>query len=445
MKKLVVAAIAVLAAVAIGAWYATRIPSSPFDSMADSGPVTPVEQAEYVTRLADCVACHSVEGGQPFAGGLEMGTPLGSIFATNITPDPETGIGNYTLAEFDNAVRRGVAKDGHRLYPAMPYPSYAKMSDDDVKALYDYFMHYVKPVKEANRESDIEWPLNMRWPLEFWNFAFLDTGAFESDQSKDEPWNRGAYLVQGAGHCGSCHTPRGFAIQEAAMDESSGDFLAGALLDGWYAPSLRNDHNVGLGRWNEEDIVAFLKKGRNQHGIVFGSMMEAFNNSTQYMTDDDLAGIAVYLKSLPGNEPEGAPKWAYDETTTVALNSGDTSKPGAALYLNQCGFCHGRDGKGRGEFLPPLAGASSMLADESASVINVMLNGAGRVVSNGVPDSYRMPPFRVLLTDRQIADIATFVRSSWGNNGTPVTEEQVRELRDRTDPMSDEVIVLKMR
>lgn len=445
MKKLAVAAIVVLAAVAIGAWYVTRIPSSPFDGVADTGTVTPVGQAEYVTRLGDCVACHSVEGGEPFAGGLEMGTPLGSIFATNITPDPETGIGNYTLAEFDNAVRRGVAKDGHRLYPAMPYPSYAKLSDEDVKALYDYFMHQVQPVKQANRESEIEWPMNMRWPLEFWNLAFLDTGVFASDSTKDELWNRGAYLVQGAGHCGSCHTPRGAAIQEAALDESSPEFLSGALLDGWYAPSLRGDHNVGLARWSEDDIVAFLKKGRNQHGIVYGSMMEAFNNSTQYMTDDDLTGIARYLKSLPGNEPADAPKWAYDDATTVALNSGDMSKPGAALFIRQCSFCHGRDGQGRGEFLPPLAGASSMLADESASVINIMLNGAGRVVSGGVPDSYRMPPFRVLLSDREIAELATFVRTSWGNHGTPVTEEQVRALRNGTDPMSDEVIVLKMR
>ena len=166
MKKLAVSAVIVLIIVAIGAWYVTRIPSSPFDGVADAGAVRPVEQAEYVTRLTDCVACHSVEGGAPFAGGLEMGTPLGSIFATNITPDAETGIGNYTLAEFDNAVRRGVARDGHRLYPAMPYPSYAKMTDADIKALYDYFMHHVQPVKQANRESEIEWPLNIRWPLE---------------------------------------------------------------------------------------------------------------------------------------------------------------------------------------------------------------------------------------------------------------------------------------
>ena len=235
------------------------------------------------------------------------------------------------------------------------------------------------------------------------------------------------------------------AFQEKALDQSDRDFLAGALLDGWYAPSLRNDHNVGLARWSEGDIAAFLRKGRNQHGIVYGSMMEAFNNSTQYMTDGDLAGIAHYLKSLPGNEPENGPKWAYDNATTSELNAGDIAEPGAALYIKQCSYCHGRDGKGRGEYLPPLAGASSLLADESDSVINIVLNGAGRVISNGVPDSYRMPQFRVILSDREIAEIASFVRSSWGNKGAPVTEAQVRALRDKTDPMSDEVIVLKMR
>lgn len=234
-----------------------------------------LEEGQYVARLADCVACHTVEHGQPFAGGLEMGTPLGSIYATNVTPHPEHGIGSYTLADFDNAVRRGVAPDGRRLYPAMPYPSYAKMSDQDIAAMYDYFMNHVQPVAQPNPPTRIERPLNLRWPIELWNVLFYHYGTYTPDPAQDELWNRGAYLVQGPGHCGSCHTARSAAMNEVTLDDSDPRYLSGALLDGWYAPSLRDGQNVGLGRWSEEDIVAYLRDGRNTHGIVFGSMMRS--------------------------------------------------------------------------------------------------------------------------------------------------------------------------
>ena len=443
MKKLVYVLIAIGVIAVAGIWYSTRLPSSTFDGVASSTPVT-LEEGEYVARLADCVACHSTEDSRPFAGGLEMGTPIGSIYATNITADPEHGIGKYTLADFDRAVRRGVTPDGRRLYPAMPYPSYAKMSDEDIAAMYDYFMNHVQPVAEPNKESNIPWPLNMRWPLEFWNLLFYKSGTFEPDPSKDELWNRGAYLVQGAGHCGSCHTPRGIAMNEQGLDDGDGAFLTGALLDGWYAPALRGESGNGIGRWTEEEVVSFLKRGRNKHGVVFGSMMEAFNNSTQFMTDEDLTAIAHYLKSLPP-ENEG-PVWTYDASTTEVFAAGrPLGDDGATLYLQKCSHCHSRDGMGRGEFVPPLAGVSSALADAPDSVINIILNGAGRVVANGVPDSYRMPPYRVSLRDDQIAALATFVRTSWGNTGSAVTAEQIKDLRERTDPFSDHVIILQMR
>lgn len=438
LRIIVVAAIIVIAA---GWWYVTRVPATPFDGVAEA-PAFTLEEGEYVARAADCVACHSVEDGAPFAGGLEMGTPLGSIFATNITPDPEHGIGNYTLADFDNAVRRGVLPDGTRIYPAMPYPSYAKMTDEDIAKLYDYFMNHVEPVAEPVPTNNIPWPLNIRWPLELWNAAFYESGTYEPDPEQDDLWNRGAYLVQGAGHCGSCHTPRGLAIQEKGYDESDPAFLSGGLLDGWYAPPLRNGEISGIGHWSEEDIVAYLRNGRNVHSVVFGTMMEAFNNSTTFMTDEDLEGIARYLASLPGESID----WSYDESTTERLVSGDLSDdPGAQIYLARCSYCHGRDGLGRGEYLPPLAGASSVVAPFPDSAINLTLNGAGRVVAGGVPDSYRMPPFRVPLNDREIADVITFIRSAWGNDASAVTPEQVADLRERTDPMSDRVIVLQMR
>lgn len=447
-KKILTVVVGLVVVIAGGiAWFVNRIPASPFDGVAErTAPAELVQRGEYVARLGDCVACHSTPGNAPFSGGLEMATPLGSIFTTNITPDAQTGIGAYSLADFDRAVRAGVAKDGHRLYPAMPYPSYAKFSDEDVRALYAFFRQGVQPASRRNAENAIPWPLNMRWPLALWSAVFTEPGTYRAIAAQDPAWNRGAYLVQGPGHCGSCHTPRGLAFQEKALDESSPQFLSGALLDGWYAPSLRNDPNTGLGRWSEDDVVAYLKTGRNGHGVVFGSMLEAFNNSTQFMTDEDLRGIARYLKSLPGDPARDGTPWRYDNTTATVLSaSAAPPVPGAATYLARCATCHGRDGLGRGEWIPPLAGASSLLSPENASAINITLNGGGRAVAAGVPDAYRMPALRSQLSDREIADVLSYVRAAWGNNAASVKPEDVQKLREHTSPASAEPIILQMR
>lgn len=429
----------VVVVAAATAWFVNRTPASAFDGAAVPA-FTPelVRQGEQVARAADCVACHGLPDKPAFTGGLEMATPLGSIYATNITPDKQTGIGNYTLADFDRAVRAGVTPDGRRLYPAMPYPSYTKLTDADVKGLYAFFMAGVPATRQANRESEIPWPLNMRWPLALWSAALSPSGAYEARGDKDALWNRGAYLVQGAGHCGSCHTPRSFAMNEKAYDESSRNYLAGGLLDGWYAPSLRGDSNSGLGRWSEDELHQFLKTGRNRHAVVFGSMTEAFNNSLQFMPDEDLRAIAHYLKSLPGNPGKDGTRWEYKAAAT-----GDT--PGARAYMAKCSFCHGTDGRGQSQWIPPLAGSASSLAREGASsAINATLNGSGRVVVQDIPDAYRMPPFRNQLSDAQIADVLTYVRGAWGNNGGAVSAKDAGKLRKRTDPASSEVIVLQM-
>ena len=430
-------------AVAAGvlAWYVTRQPASPFEQEQATNSVDPalVSRGEYVARVSDCVACHSLAGKAPFAGGLEMATPLGAIHATNITPDQHAGIGAYTLADFDRAVRHGVAPGGRRLYPAMPYPSYVKLSDDDMRALYAFFMKGIQPADQPNIPSSIPWPLNMRWPIALWNGVFAPTATYAAKPGQDALWNRGAYIVQGPGHCGSCHTPRGLAFNEKALDESGAPYLAGGLLDGWYAPSLRQDHNTGLGRWSEDEIVRFLKTGRNQHAVVYGSMTEAFNNSTQFMQDEDLTAIARYLKSLPGDPQRDGSPWQYQ---AVAAN---TNAPGAHTYATRCASCHGLDGKGQPEWMPPLAGATSALAKENASAINITLNGSQRVVAAGVPDAYRMPAFREQLSDQEIAQVLTYVRSTWGNNGGAVDAAAVNKLRGHTDPASSSPIILHMR
>jgi len=407
-------------------------------------PVSPaLGPGEYLARAADCVACHSIPGGKAFAGGLKMGTPLGAIYSTNITPDSETGIGSYTLADFERAVRQGTTKDGRHLYPAMPYPSYCKLSDADVATLYRFFMKQVPPVHQANRKSEIPALLSPRWPLTIWNYFYAPRGSYVAKPGHDAAWNRGAYLVQGPGHCGACHTPRGIGIQEKSLDDSSPSYLAGATLDAWYAPSLRGDMRTGLGTWSKEDISEFLKQGHNRIGTAFGSMTEAVNNSTSYLSDSDNNAIAVYLKSLPATSAQQAV--AYDDATTTILRDRPTTQPGGALYAGACASCHGFDAKGFTPYMPALIGNPVVLDHDPSSLINLMLNGSIPLVARDTPDAYRMPQFRQQLSDEDIADVVTFIRNGWGNGATAVSAAQVAKLRKTTDPTSDRVIILRMR
>jgi alcohol dehydrogenase (quinone), cytochrome c subunit len=391
-----------------------------------------VKRGEYLAKMGDCTACHTIASGKPFAGGLQMLTPMGAIYSTNITPDPDTGIGRYSEDDFKRALREGVAKDGHNLYPAMPYPSYAKVNDEDARALYTYFMKGVAPVKQANRESDIKWPLNMRWPLMFWNIVFLDKNVYKDKTGQDAAWNRGAYLVQGLGHCGSCHTPRGIGFQEKALDESGHLYLTGGPVDNWFASNLTGDHNAGLGRWSEADLAQFLKTGANQHASAFGSMTSVINNSTQALTDADLAAIARYLKSLPSEGGSGGPAYAYDPRATKVSLTRPANDDGARLYATFCMHCHGVDGRGFAPMLAPLAGNPNVLETSPLSLINVTLNGTDDLVIAGVPAPYPMPKYAPVLDDQQIADILTFIRGGWNNAAPAVGASDVAKLRKLT-------------
>jgi alcohol dehydrogenase (quinone), cytochrome c subunit len=428
-----------------GAIFAALVVASVRESTlrAADGAGPPHRGDEYVARAADCVACHSIPGGKAFTGGLKMGTPLGTVYSTNITPDLETGIGGYTLAEFDLAVRQGIARGGRHLYPAMPYPSYAKLSDADVTALYRFFMKQVPPVHRANLKSEIPAVLGFRWPLAIWNYFFAPSRSYVANPGHDPVWNRGAYLVQGPGHCGACHTPRGIAIQEEALDDSGSNFLAGAALDGWYASSLRGDKRTGLGTWSTKDIGEFLKHGHNRVAAAFGSMTDVVNNSTSYFSDGDVDAIATYLKSLPATSGQEAV--AYDNATTTALRNKPATQPGGAVYISACASCHGFDAKGFTAYMPALAGNPVVLDDDPSSLINEVLNGSIPLVAKGAPNAYRMPQFRQQLSDPDIADVVAFIRNGWGNHAPAVTAAQVAKLRKRTDPASDQVIILRMR
>ncbi len=389
-----------------------------------------IAQGEYLARAGDCVACHTAKGGKPFAGGLAMQTPIGTVYSTNITPD-KTGIGGYSFEDFDKAVRHGIGKDGSSLYPAMPYPSYARVTDADMQALYAYFMKGVAPVTQPNREVDIPWPLSMRWPLAIWRGLFAPKVESPPTPSGTDPLvSRGAYLVEGLGHCGACHTPRALTMQEKALSAGEGDaFLAGsAPLEGWIAKSLRGDYKDGLGSWSEEQLVQFLKTGRSDRSAVFGGMSDVVKHSMQYMTDADLTAIARYLKTLPANDPNDRPA-VYDDKVAKALWNGDDRQAGASVYIDNCAACHRTDGHGYTRVFPALAGNPVLQTDDASSLIHIVLAGGTLPATHSAPSSFTMPAYAWRLSDQEVADVVNFIRNSWGNQGGKVDAKDVAKLR----------------
>ncbi|MDF5705198.1 cytochrome c [Aeromonas hydrophila subsp. hydrophila] len=366
---------------------------------------------EYVAKLGDCAACHTSEASKPLAGGKGFPTPIGTVYATNITPDKTHGIGNYSLPEFIKVMREGITRSGDPLYPAMPYTAYAKMSDEDLTALYHYLMQDVQPQAVANKESDIPWPLNMRWPLNGWNWVYHDDSRFTPVAGKSEEWNRGAYLVQGAGHCGSCHTPRGLGMQEKALTEADPLYLSGATLDGWYAPNIRGT------RYDKQALIDLLKTGRSQHQAVSGPMAEVITHSSQYFSDADLASIATYLTELDD-----------DDAAVSKGNRAYASAGGKADYAMYCSTCHGVNGQGNDHVIPSLVGNQTVLAEDPSSLLNVLLHGAETPVTQG-NIGYHMPGYGWTLNDQQIAELVNTLRASWGNEGVAIKPETVKAQR----------------
>ena len=386
-----------------------------------------IEQGKYIARLGDCIACHTTKDGALMAGGLELKTPMGTIYSSNITPDPETGIGQYSFEQFDKAMREGVTPAGQNLYPAMPYPSYAKMSEEDMRALYAYLMQDVAPVKQANLEADMGFPFNQRWGLALWNWAFVDKQPFVAAPDQSVELNRGAYLVQGLGHCGSCHTPRGIAFQEKAMSDagSSGKhYLAGETVEEWRALSLRN-------LWTVEDTVQLLKTGQNRFATVSGNMADVIHHSTQHFTDADLTAIASYLKSLPAGKDD----LPMPAVATEPVKAPDTlySSRGGLGYTQFCADCHRPDGGGVKGIFPPLNGNPGIVAANPTTLLHITLTGWKTPQTAAHPRVYTMPGF-ARLADDEIAEILSFVRSSWGNDAPPIKPAQVAQMRKQLNP-----------
>jgi len=399
-----------------------------------------IEAGRYLAVTADCIACHSARGGKPFAGGLTMATPIGSLYSSNITPDKQTGIGNYTLNDFDRAIRHGITPSGATLYPAMPYPSYAKISDGDVRALYAYFMHGVEPVAQANKPSAISWPLSINWPLAIWRKTYApEVAPIPLNKYQSEQVARGAYLVQGLGHCGACHTPRAATMQELAQDESHPAFLSGGeVIDGWLAVNLRANQAGGLGRWSQKDIADTLAKARNDHSAVVGNPMnEVVSHSTQQMTPGDQNAIAAYLKSLPVGLAEKS-RYAASDATALALKAGRDDTRGAQLYLDNCNACHRSDARSNAIVFPALAGNPSVLSDNPTSLIRLILAGSALPSTKAAPSNLGMPAFGWRLSDEETAQLVTFVRQSWGNQAPAATASEVAKIRKLVKEETDQ-------
>lgn len=389
------------------------------------------KQGDWVARASDCAACHTAPSGKPFAGGLKMSTPVGNIYSTNITPDAETGIGLYSYDDFSRALRQGIARDGHHLYPAMPYTSFSKMSDEDMRAVYGFFMQQVTPVRQANRKSDIPWPLSIRWPLALWDSLFHDGTPFRYNHHQSTEWNRGAYLVQGPGHCGTCHTPRGIGFQEKALDQRDPIYLTGGTLDNWHAPDLTGQSPAGLGSWTPDEIAEFLKTGRNVHSMAFGPMTEVIEKSTQYLSPQDLQAIAVYLNTLPLDPVTGSVPATTAKANVLTKNHGFSLR-GEETYRDNCAACHRLDGEGYTRTFPPLAKNPVLLSEDPSSLINIVLNGGRTAVVPGAITGIVMPDFRERLDDEQVANVVTFIRNNWGNHARAVTPEEVKKVREES-------------
>ncbi|OEZ72629.1 fructose dehydrogenase cytochrome subunit precursor [Janthinobacterium sp. HH103] len=400
--------------------------------------VQAIERGRYLATAGDCIACHSVPGGKPMAGGLSLATPLGAIVATNITPSTTHGIGNYTLKQFSDAVRHGVRADGAHLYPAMPYTAYARVTDDDTAALYAYFMHGVAAVDTAPAtQTDLPFPFNIRLSMAGWNWLFLDKKPFVADAAKSMEWNRGAYLAQGLAHCSTCHTPR-----NALMAEQLSKELGGFDLGTWFAPNITSDANSGIGSWSQQDLVDYLRTGRAAHrGQAAGPMAEAIDHSLKHLSDADLDAIAHYIKSVPAIRDKADTKpvtqWGQagdelDAIRGVPLPQELNKMSGAQLYDAQCASCH--QAKGEGSFdgsLPPLFHNSVTGRSNSNNLVMAILDGVERQDGKGNHTAgHLMPAFRQTLSDEQIVTLGNYVQKMYGNPDVKVTAEQVTTLRN---------------
>ena len=375
-----------------------------------------VRRGQYLVAAGDCISCHVREGGEPFAGGLGLNTPFGVIYTSNITPDLGTGIGAWTNDQFYRAMHDGKGAQGQDLYPAFPYPWFRRVSREDDDAIFAY-LKTLPAVSYTPPKNDLSFPLNFRSFVGAWNMLFLDSHDFQSDPGQSAEWNRGAYLVNGLGHCGGCHTPKNsFGADKSKLE------LHGAKLNNWIAPDLTSNTRIGLGDWSVDDIAEFLASGRNAHAAAGGDMADVINYSTSFINDADRRAIAVYLKSQPAS-----PSIASSTPDAGAM------RRGTEIYSDACASCHLDNGIGQSRLFPPLGKDAMLQQPDATGLVHLILGGTRVGVSESRPSPLGMPSFAWKLTDQEIADVSTFIRNSWGNQASPVAASDVSELRKKLD------------
>jgi mono/diheme cytochrome c family protein len=374
-----------------------------------------IERGRYLAVLGDCAGCHTAPGGAPFAGGVALQTPFGTLVAPNITSDPDTGIGNMTNDEFLAVLHEGRGHNGKRLYPAMPYPAYTKMTDDDVLAMRAYFAT-VAPVNNRVVSNQLPFPLNIRLAMAFWNRLNFTPGRYQPNPQKSAAWNRGAYIVEGPAHCGTCHTPK-----TLLGGDKNSVALTGATLQGWFAPDITNDSRKGIGGWSSDDLVQYLKTGANKWTLASGPMAEAVSHSTSRMNDEDILAIATYLKDSGTGTASAKPE-------PVAAND-NAMRVGAAIYKDSCAACHRDSGQGEINLFPRLAGSALVQSDDPTTLARVVLHGTRAVATSGAPTGPAMPAFDWRLGDTQVAAVLTYIRNAWGNAAGSVSVGAVTSQR----------------
>lgn len=391
------------------------------DAVADdpeySGETQQLTRGAYLTRIGNCMGCHTTKGGQPFAGGHRLSTSFGIFVTPNITPDKETGIGLWSEEDFWQALHEGKSRDGRLLYPAFPYTEYTKVTRQDANAMFAYLQSLL-PVSQSNPPHDIFFPYNSKSLLAAWRALYFKAGVYEPDQSRSEVWNRGAYLVQGLGHCNACHTTRN------VLGGSQDDALTGGQIMGmnWYAPSLSSQLEAGSGDWAIEEIVALLTTGVTKRAVTSGPMAAVVRQSLQYLSQEDVHAMTAYLKSLSENESGNMPGVRFSVMTGSLLKHLDL---GGQLYEQYCQTCHGADGKGAPGIYPALAGNRSVTMNSPLNAIRSVLNGGYPPTTVENPRPYGMPPFQQILHNEDVALVVSYIRNAWGNRGSLVTAVEV--------------------
>jgi len=383
----------------------------------------PIKRGEYLARAADCMVCHTVPGGAPYAGGLEIPLPFGSIYTTNITADKDTGIGNYSDADFLNAVQRGIRRDGTRLYPAMPYPSYTLMTDADALAIKAYLFS-LSPARAENRADTLAFPFNQRWSMIFWSMAFSPNARFAPNTAQSPEWNRGAYLAEALAHCGECHTPRNLAF---ALDNRKK--FAGAVAAGWKAFNISSDRDTGIGAWSDDEVASYLATGHAKaRGTAAGPMGEAVDQSFSAMTPGDIRALVAYLRSIPPIKSDLPATLA--PPAPASPKQGETANAaGRKVFEQACVSCHDWTGVSALSHFATISEARAVNDASATNVAQIVISGTKRHTPDGI---ISMPAFGATYSDADIAAVVNYVTARFGTASSNLTDKDIAQLRSQT-------------